>query len=108
MSEAIITVEGLGKRYRLGASGSGERSIALRDVIASSVSAPFRRLRERRSRSQLAAGSSGRSSNSDLQSSSSAPQNDFWALKDINFEVQQGEISAASTEIRVASTSSNV
>jgi hypothetical protein len=50
MSEAIITVEGLGKRSRLGASGSGERSIALRDVIASSVSAPFRRLRERRSR----------------------------------------------------------
>lgn len=33
MSEAIIQVEGLGKKYRLGAGGSGERYTALRDVI---------------------------------------------------------------------------
>ncbi len=34
MSEAIITVEGLGKRYRLGAGHSNERYTALRDVVA--------------------------------------------------------------------------
>jgi len=32
MSSAIITVENLGKRYRLGAGRSGERYTALRDV----------------------------------------------------------------------------
>ncbi len=34
MSEAIITVENLGKRYRLGASRTNERYTALRDVVA--------------------------------------------------------------------------
>jgi len=34
VSEAIITVEGLGKRHRLGAGRSNERYAALRLVIA--------------------------------------------------------------------------
>ncbi len=33
MSDSIITVENLGKRYRLGAGRSNERYTALRDVI---------------------------------------------------------------------------
>lgn len=37
MSDAIITVEGLGKRYRLGAGRSGERYTALRDVLSENV-----------------------------------------------------------------------
>ncbi len=45
MSEAIITVENLGKRYRLGASRSGERYTALRDVMAQKAAAPFRALK---------------------------------------------------------------
>ena len=63
MSDSIITVEGLGKRYRLGAQSGflpggptarlparrklqlgerGERYTALRDVIAQKAAAPFR------------------------------------------------------------------
>lgn len=44
MSEAIITVEGLGKCYRLGASRSNERYTALRDVVTEAASRPFRAL----------------------------------------------------------------
>lgn len=43
MSDAIITVEGLGKRYRLGASRSNERYTALRDVISDKAKSLFRR-----------------------------------------------------------------
>lgn len=41
MSHAIITVEGVGKRYRLGAH-TNERYTALRDVIASKARSLFR------------------------------------------------------------------
>ncbi len=45
MSEAIIKVENLGKRYHLGAGRSNERYTALRDVIATKAAAPFRALK---------------------------------------------------------------
>ena len=40
MSEAVIHVEGLGKRYRV---GERERYSALRDVLARAFTAPFQR-----------------------------------------------------------------
>src|SRR5438874_5885615 len=73
MSEAIISVEGLGKRYRLG-SQSNERYTALRDVIANRAKRVFRRV-------------------SEVRSHKSEVRNDaFWALKDVSFEVKQGEV----------------
>jgi lipopolysaccharide transport system ATP-binding protein len=71
-SDVIISVENLGKRYRLGAH-SNERYTALRDVIANKTKSLFRR-------SRLT--SDGKSQNS----------NDFWALRNVNFEVKQGEV----------------
>jgi len=65
MSEAVIHVEGLGKRYRV---GERERYLALRDVLARAFTAPFRRGRERRTRDYL------------------------WALRDVSFDVRQGEV----------------
>lgn len=45
MSGAIIQVENLGKRYRLGAGGSGERYTALRDVISEKAAVFFKKLK---------------------------------------------------------------
>jgi lipopolysaccharide transport system ATP-binding protein len=95
-SEAIITVENLGKRYRLGAGRANERYTALRDVIADSISAPFRRLRNGR-RSKIENGSLAPSTNFHLPTSiyqlpSTPASQDFWALKGVSFEVKQGEV----------------
>ena len=65
MSEAVICAEGLGKRYRI---GERERYHALRDVLARSFVAPFRRLRWPRKESHV------------------------WALQDVSFEIRQGEV----------------
>ena len=65
---AAITAEGLGKRYSIVQSGRESYS-TLRDTIASSV-----RLRSRE--------------NGEARSQ----QVDFWALKDVSFNINQGEV----------------
>jgi lipopolysaccharide transport system ATP-binding protein len=69
-SEPIISVQALGKRYRLGASRSNQRYTALRDVISEKAKSVFRR--------------------SPVISDPS--QDEFWALKNVSFEVKQGEV----------------
>jgi lipopolysaccharide transport system ATP-binding protein len=71
MSDIVIRAESLGKRYRI---GERQRYLALRDVLARAVSAPARLFRPRRPPS---------------------PDGDathIWALKDVSFEVHQGEV----------------
>lgn len=68
MSEPVISVANLGKRYRL-QHQRPERYTALRDVLARNLRGLFRADRGR------AAGA----------------EEDFWALRDVNFEVNRGE-----------------
>src|ERR1700691_4728012 len=65
MTESVIHVEGLGKRYRV---GERERYFALRDVLARAFSAPFKRNGARRSKDYI------------------------WALRDVSLDVHQGEV----------------
>ncbi|MEI9479288.1 MAG: ABC transporter ATP-binding protein, partial [Deltaproteobacteria bacterium] len=70
MSDTVIQVENLGKRYRI---GQRERYLALRDVITEAAKAPFRALARR-------------------SSNNKNKENSFWALKDVSFEVKHGEV----------------
>ena len=70
MSGAAITVENVGKQYRIGLRVAANRTF--RASIAGALSAPFRRLKTL----------SGRSNGDDL----------IWSLRDVSFEIQPGEV----------------
>lgn len=68
MSDWIIKVENLSKRYRLHHLQDGHRYVAMRDVLVEQCKRLFQTSRSARL----------------------IPE-DFWALKDISFDIQQGE-----------------
>jgi lipopolysaccharide transport system ATP-binding protein len=70
MNDVAIQIRGLGKRYRLGGARKGYKT--LRESIVAAALAPFRHF-----------------------SAASKAENGegvFWALKDVNFDVGQGEV----------------
>lgn len=71
MSDVAIRVENLSKRYRI---GQREGYLALRDVLARGLKAPFRLLKR------------------DPQNLSRRSNEYIWALKDVSFEVKRGEV----------------
>lgn len=72
MTDVAIRVRGIGKRYEIGERGYGYKT--LRESLAGAIRNPFR------------ARKNGHNSNGQ------AAERTFWALKDINFDVQRGEI----------------
>ncbi len=84
MSDSVITVENLGKRYRIKHQAERQRYVALRDVLADKTMGVARRLWS----GVRGPGSSGPAATSSRGTSTE----DFWALKDVSFEVKQGEV----------------
>lgn len=71
MPDPIVTVEGLGKRYRLRHTGENLPYVALRDVLSAWGRAPMRWWR----------GAAG-----------TRADEDFWALRNVGFSVAPGEV----------------
>jgi len=83
-----IKVEGLGKRYRIGQYvGSGSQYKTLRESLTNALSAPLRRLQ----RAQVRSKQQGVGSNLRPKTQDPRPKT-IWALKDVSFEVKQGEV----------------
>lgn len=75
--DTVISVENLGKRYFLGHQTEREQYTALRDVISRGARSILRTTREFLKGRPIIAGDS---------------IEEFWALKNINFEVHRGEV----------------
>lgn len=71
MSQVVIHCEQLGKRYQI---GQRERYLALRDVLANSLQAPWRLFR------------------SAAPGSSNGRPKHIWALRNASFEIHEGEV----------------
>ncbi|HET7321923.1 MAG TPA: ABC transporter ATP-binding protein [Longimicrobiaceae bacterium] len=76
MSNVAIRVEGLGKRYRIGAAA--ERHDDLRSALTAAVKSPFRNLSRLRGLARF--------------DEAAEEENTVWALKDVSFEVKHGEV----------------
>ncbi|MBW4487539.1 MAG: ABC transporter ATP-binding protein [Trichocoleus desertorum ATA4-8-CV12] len=75
MSDTVIRVENLGKKYIIGHQQQGRsRYTALRDVLADGAKSVGRRIL-----------------NPFAQQPLSPTKEEFWALKDVSFEIKQGE-----------------
>ena len=72
MSDFAIKVEGLGKKYLIKHQAESRRYVALRDVLADRVKSLFHN-RKSEARNQKSV-------------------EEFWALKDVSFEVKPGEV----------------
>jgi lipopolysaccharide transport system ATP-binding protein len=93
MSSAIITVEGLGKKYRLQHQQHGQRYVALRDVITEKAKGVFEKLKFGKQKTEIsnAEGHNQFPISKSLLSALPASE-DFWALRNVSFEVRRGEV----------------
>ena len=75
--DVVIRAEGLGKKYIIGHEAERERYVALRDVLARTVRRAWRKTLDMAQGRAIIAGDT---------------IEEFWALRDVNFEVKRGEV----------------
>jgi lipopolysaccharide transport system ATP-binding protein len=91
MSRTVIQAEGLGKRYRIGLA---KQHNALSHVIGDVLRAPIRLLHSNHNSDAHAnGGSAGPSTSSSTDISPKCSGSPYiWALKDVSFDVKEGEV----------------
>src|ERR1700740_3037437 len=87
MSQTVIHVEGLGKRYRI---DQGAQHTALRNLIGDALRAPVRLLLG--SNHNFSGHANGGSSDGANARTNHRASPFIWALKDVGFEVKEGEV----------------
>jgi lipopolysaccharide transport system ATP-binding protein len=75
--DVVIRAEGLGKKYMIGHAAERERYVALRDVLARSARSAWRKTADMARGRAILGGDT---------------IEEFWALKDVSFEVKRGEV----------------
>jgi lipopolysaccharide transport system ATP-binding protein len=84
MSDTAIRVEGLGKRYRI---GTHQPYYTLRESLTQGITAPIRRFAK-----IFRNGNGWTKCRAYNASSSNAPDKFIWALRDVSFNIQRGQI----------------
>jgi lipopolysaccharide transport system ATP-binding protein len=99
VTDTAISVENLSKLYKIGVRQQGYKT--LRESVMGILTAPFRRLAQRAKRKANPAkhsapgalrSSSGAMLRAPCSLQSSQSDDHIWALKDVSFEIKQGEV----------------
>ncbi|MBO0799758.1 MAG: ABC transporter ATP-binding protein [Blastocatellia bacterium] len=85
MTDVIIRAESLAKKYRILHQQDRPGYYTLRDALADKLRAPRHWLRSR-------LGGSGGQSAADSPANGFWKKEDFWALKDVSFDIEEGEV----------------